>query len=992
MSEGTHFPAIDKAEWWETTTEITRWPNKVDTRGGTHTITWAELYGTWQLADTFKHKGALPGWSPATFEGGRRKKVNVLTVGALVLDYEDKTGGVGLDLNAIHEQWSELGHLIHSSYSHGLPHPPAHKPCGKRGVRRVVDGMGVCEGCGDKIPAPDQNRYRAILPLSRRVSPDEYRKLLFWAYDMVGMVDLLDETTSDPSRLWYVPALRPNQTQADLEVLFHDTHRLLDVEGLLADLAAFQAPVEEIKPVAPRPRPATPPPQQSTRGASIDREKGRQMAYAAAALQGAITSILQAPEGKRNETLNLQAFSVGGLVGADLLSVREAEDALLEAVQQAGWPQDKKNTACIRRALADGIAKPRPCPPPREPLRYQAPPPPPPAPSLDEAEERIEQLERDLEDLEDELLDEEAASGGPPSKPPSGGGDGGGLPKPYGDERPMMRTGADRFKTIDEAMKHLGDTQLFHRGGELVLAVRDWVSTSSGRKDHAAPQIRPVSEKRLLEIVGRRMQFESYNQNERDYLPCTAPAWLAAHLHQRGEWEHIRPLRGVTETPVLRPDGTVLDVAGYDPTTGLMFTPRDGLNLRPVPEQPTAEDVKASLARLFDVVCDFPFEERSHRSAWLAGLLTPLARSAFEGTAPLFLVDANIRAAGKGKLCNLIGLILNGSDMPTMAWTPDDAEIEKRIMSIGLAGDRLTLIDDVNGTFGSPSLNNALTAPVFRGRKLGSNEMASVELKTTWFATGNNVQLFRDMSRRVCHVRLLSNESNPEKRADLKYPNLYGHVRANQSELLWSALVLLRAWFAAGKPRQQLQVWGSMEGWSDVVRQAIVWLGEPDPAETRQKLDELADTEGLALADLIEAWGEAQLLTDHLDGMTVTQALAWCESRPEEAVELIEALCALCPPEPGKKLPKAAQLGRKITHLADRVVTGHQGPGRRLSRRQKRDKSGVSWTVEAAPTAPAWKIAVEAAPAAPAAPLPSPPPLTDEEIEAAEAEAIRDYS
>ena len=44
---------------------------------------------------------------------------------------------------------------------------------------------------------------------------------------------------------------------------------------------------------------------------------------------------------------------------------------------------------------------------------------------------------------------------------------------------------------------------------------------------------------------------------------------------------------------------------------------------------------------LSDVVCDFPFKSDAHRSAWIASLLTPLARYAFTGPAPLFLMDAN---------------------------------------------------------------------------------------------------------------------------------------------------------------------------------------------------------------------------------------------------------------------------------------------------------------------------------------------------------------
>jgi hypothetical protein len=45
--------------------------------------------------------------------------------------------------------------------------------------------------------------------------------------------------------------------------------------------------------------------------------------------------------------------------------------------------------------------------------------------------------------------------------------------------------------------------------------------------------------------------------------------------------------------------------------------------------------------------CDSPFKTEALRAAWLAGVLTPIARFAFRVPAPLFLMDANVRGAGK---------------------------------------------------------------------------------------------------------------------------------------------------------------------------------------------------------------------------------------------------------------------------------------------------------------------------------------------------------
>ena len=48
-----------------------------------------------------------------------------------------------------------------------------------------------------------------------------------------------------------------------------------------------------------------------------------------------------------------------------------------------------------------------------------------------------------------------------------------------------------------------------------------------------------------------------------------------------------------------------------------------------------------------------------------------------------------------------------------------------------------------------------------------------------------------------------------------------------------------------------MPAWGSFEGWSDVVRECVVWAGLPDPGDTRQELHGRADRDALAMADLL---------------------------------------------------------------------------------------------------------------------------------------------
>jgi hypothetical protein len=61
------------------------------------------------------------------------------------------------------------------------------------------------------------------------------------------------------------------------------------------------------------------------------------------------------------------------------------------------------------------------------------------------------------------------------------------------------------------------------------------------------------------------------------------------------------------------------------------------------------------------------FAGEAHRSAWLAGLLTPLSRFMHEGNVPLLVLNANMPGSGKSTLAQLIAVLVNGSPVAVMA-------------------------------------------------------------------------------------------------------------------------------------------------------------------------------------------------------------------------------------------------------------------------------------------------------------------------------------
>lgn len=507
-------------------------------------------------------------------------------------------------------------------------------------------------------------------------------------------------------------------------------------------------------------------------------------------------------------------------------------------------------------------------------------------------------------------------------------------------ERPSIRISTREREVVDQAIATLAPhEQIYQRGGTLVHVVRDEIP-AGGRIIRAcgAPRIVQVSQPRLREALSDSASWMQGKRTEEgmQWVPAHPPEWAVRAVEARGTWPGVRQLEAVVETPVLRPDGTVLEQPGFDPTTGLLYIP--SAQFAPVPQRPSREEAQRALAELAETVSDFPFASSAHRAAWFAALLTPFARYAFGGPAPLNLIDANVRGAGKSLLADVISEIVTGRPMARMAPSEDDAEERKRITSLAMSGDQLVLIDNVAGALGTASLDSALTATVWVDRLLGSNTNVRLPLLAVWFATGNNVSLRGDLSRRCLHVRLESPEENPEIKTGFAHPHLLEWVREQRARLVVAALTVLRAYDVAGRPPAQVPEWGSFEGWSGLVRAAVVWAGEPDPGSTRQELQAVSDSASDALADLVVGW--AEVAQRYGGRCTVSQAISELEAPDSRGryEALRAALGELCP-TPAGKFPSAKSIGKALAKYRGRVVGG-----RAITRAEQKTMNGVMWS------------------------------------------------
>jgi hypothetical protein len=512
-------------------------------------------------------------------------------------------------------------------------------------------------------------------------------------------------------------------------------------------------------------------------------------------------------------------------------------------------------------------------------------------------------------------------------------------------ERMSIEVTPREVAVVDEVLAALSwryRKQVFRRAGEIVRVVN-----FAGPADRGVPMIQSVPKPALRTMISDAVRFLQRDPKNHVLKEIHPPSWCVDAVYSDQYLEHFDPLEGVVDTPVLRPDGTLLEQPDYDPKTGLLYVNPDPRQFPAVALSATREEAREAAERVLHVVVDFPFAGEEHRAAWLAALMTPIARPLYDGPTPFFLFDKNVRGAGGSKLADIISLIVQGREMPRSSNIQDDDEARKVITTYAMNGRRMVLIDNITGRLGTPSLDAALTSTSWSGRVLGTNREIDMPMRAIWYGTGNNVQFNGDTERRTLTVRIESKLENPEDRTNWTHPHLFAHVGRLRGALVSDILTILVAYMNAGMPEHSgVNTWGSFEGWSRLFSHLMGWLGFPDPQLVR-KDSKSSDGETLTLDEALTAWrlwanGQPKSISDV---MTALKGARYATDRQgltaSPAVERLRAAIEEFVGEPVDKL-RPRVLAARLKHFRNRVVGGYAfafAPG------EKRGASGMKWVV-----------------------------------------------
>jgi putative DNA primase/helicase len=639
--------------------------------------------------------------------------------------------------------------------------------------------------------------------------------------------------------------------------------------------------------------------------------------YGIKALDDECRKIEEAQPGTQEVTLNTSSFVIGTLVGGGEVSMTIARAALIASGMKIarGWSLEDVAQK-VERALIAGQKQPRKAP--QLPLRaagFRRPSP--------------------VEQTGDNYHAEQSK----PSQPASLAAETAPTPVTEREVRAAMAKAAEPADdepfeiqlrggglsdeaTLGERAIIRAGHPIYQRGRTLVQPVVEDVDAAHGRRTKVA-QLVEIDRYALVDYLCRSATFTRYDGRIEQLKRVNPPLELASVIASRqGAWK-FPSIIGVITTPTLRPDGSLLTEAGYDPVTRLLLV--DPPRLPPIPDAPTKVDAAAALQRLKYLLNEFPLASPASASVALSALITPIVRAAFP-VAPLHVMSAPTPGTGKSFLLDVAAAIAIGRLMPVMAAGRTEEETEKRLASALLAGQPLISIDNVNGDLGGDALNQAIERPVIDIRPLGRSERITVESRSTLFATGNNIRLLGDMTRRVIVATLDTEMERPELRQFTFNP--VKTVLGNRGRYIADVLIICRAYIAAGRP-EPAPALGSFEGWSDLVRSALLWLGEADPVETMEKARE----EDPYLANLRTVFAALR----NTVGLDRPKSTAELISLAEETLngtlmnaELRDALSVVSAERNGRLNPRL--LGHWLRRNKGRVDAGYRLEGRSASR------------------------------------------------------------
>lgn len=396
-------------------------------------------------------------------------------------------------------------------------------------------------------------------------------------------------------------------------------------------------------------------------------------------------------------------------------------------------------------------------------------------------------------------------------------------------------------RNLKEASDHLQDV-FFSRGGQLVHLenVHD-LETEDGVQRFGGSLIRPTSPTYAYTKAAELPWYKATKDGP--MYRHDPPRTLGQDLCARSDL--FRPLKAILNTPTINIEtGELLTGNGY----------KEGSWLEVEGEWPeigsTKEDAEKALPVLMKPFSMMPYAGRVDRAVAASMLLCSLIRTQMR-TRPAHAIRAPMPGSGKTAHAETAGIIAQGYPPAHMAQGWNSEELEKRLTSVLLAGDPIVSVDNVERVIEGDFLTSLLTSSVVQCRILGTSNISRLPNQSLILFTGNGLILGSDMFRRTAICNLDPGCERPDQKSFPWSPQQV--AKEHRKEIVMAGLTVLRAYILSGQPKNSgFKSLGSFGDW-DVVRGALLWLGEADPADSTKTM-EAYDPKREAFAQIAELW------------------------------------------------------------------------------------------------------------------------------------------
>lgn len=385
------------------------------------------------------------------------------------------------------------------------------------------------------------------------------------------------------------------------------------------------------------------------------------------------------------------------------------------------------------------------------------------------------------------------------------------------DDNEELRLRVYTDKTARALMSHNSPPYVFERSGSYSRVVFD---------EHGRAVINTLNEYGVRSVVERCVEFKRIvGKKEKKIINIDPPMTIVRDLMNTPDIVDLPPLVALTECPILHRDGTLVTEPGYDPETKMFYAQNTGLKIEPIPDEITEDDVTRAKEKLDEIFIDFPltrdeYGDSASKTNLIGLLITAIIRPIIITPTPMAIISKPQAGVGSTLIARIVNMVAVGRDLSVNRSPEKEEEFEKRITTWLREGSPIVVLDNVQHKLNSSSLECVLTADVWSDRLLGVNISGVYANKATWMATGNNVQLGKDMPRRCYWITMEPTSArNWQNKRDFKHSPILQWVSEERADILRSVFILVKNWVNKGSigPLDEVPGMGTFEDWRYVI-------------------------------------------------------------------------------------------------------------------------------------------------------------------------------